>query len=841
MSENRFIEQNLLRLNTESTIIPYSYSTGEFSISITGGSGTGDYHWRIIPVSGMMTTSNDQMEYHGSSDTISLKFVESGTVILTVYKDGSLISDNNYYIQSKTLDVELLLSEKEIKIVVDPETKVYPLGHSYNTSDFSILHPNTTDPEYNDVLSTKPSLYIPYNLIGSDDFYRFDVFEKASGSGYSNGVQFINNNNGTWTIKGTPLSSGVAYYNLIVSDTKLPDYIFKLTKYLYVTSISSEPVSIQFIQYFPNNVETTTTLDSSDSDVVFSDKVCGLVIRFKVTSTIDSTVAIHLYSFKDRYVDTVSESSYHVSASGGVVDESVLNTYSKTLDYKSSKFKFSNYISYPIVDMGDLSKHTITGLEVSYYPKTDVVFTVKAKPNYYFVDGWDDNNIKTTSEAYTYDPLWGPWWSDEEVNLCWGTGESLSDSNYFRIRSKNPFVTPDHYENVPFHRLSSKFDEDGRLVEGTYWIKMPANSTELMFKFSQIFNSESSWTWPYIDTMYDASATGSTYVLVLKDKAYADAMLFCYYARSSYFPGDSSTNRLLDSPYENTGVWLSERFFRLYPPPEDTEGDLRMSPYLNRGDMIKSLRRMSHEEDFYDSNWTLYSTSAASNVISRDPDRYIHQKSIRSNNPDAIASSYAGYPPKLDWQKLSYNMYYPYSSSYGTIRWTSGQVVAKDQNTSFANTRYFRTHVIDATHDPIFAEEAAVSDFLTNARDIPSYSWGAWTGVIDTPSTYISSNFNPQGLVSWEEAITTLWKYAKFRQFDISTDPFYTPPSALNSEFVSNPACLWALSRGFITGYYCPYSWLNTMPSGVPLQPGTAVNRAEWAYMLSKFCQAYAW
>ena len=855
MAETRFIEQDLLRLDTESTIVPYSYSTGEFSISITGGSGTGDYHWRIIPVSGLMTTSDDQMESHGSSDTISLKFVESGVTILTVYKDGSLISGDNYYIQSKTLEVELLLSEKEIKIVVDPETKVYPLGHNYSTSDFSITHPNTIDPEYNDVLSTKPSLYVPYELLGSDDFYRFDVFEKAAESGYSNGVQFINNNDGTWTIKGTPL--GTAYYNLIVSDTKIPDYIFKLTQYKYTSSISSEPVSIQFIQYFPDDRKITTTLGGSDAGVVFSDTACGLVVRFKVTSTVDSTIAIHLYSFKDRYVDTNTESSYHVSASGGVVSDSVLNTYSKTLDYKSAKFKFENNVSYAVVDMGDMSQHTTTGLESSYYPKTDVIFTVKAKPNYYFVDGWSDISIKTSSEAYEYDSLWGPWWTDEDVYLCWGTGTSASDDEYFRIKSRDPYVTTDYYREVPFNRISAKFDGDGRLVEGTYWIKMPANSTELQFKFLQIYTTSAVLAYPFVDIYYSSSASGDASTVVLRDQSYEDAIKFCYNARRIYFPSESREPPIISSPYSYSSD-NDMKFFRYYPSDYESSSNLDLYLFLETGDMINILRNMSHSKLFQDDtySWGLYSTEDGPGqykAISKNPDLYVERETRVTNNPQAIVSYYAGYPPKLDVNR-QYNVHYPYLKSQDTMRWTSAQLVPYLGPANETTTRA-KVYTYDSRGSS-FSEVTAVSDFLTSGRHITDYSWGAWSGVVISStrrhdfiyrmgSKYDlkpATNFNPSKFVYYTDAVETLWNYAKFRQFDVSTDSSYNPSSNLNSQFVSNPACLWALSRGLITGYRAPCSFNGSeIPSNIPIDVASIIYRHEWAYMISNFCQMYPW
>ena len=826
-----FKEQDTIRLVTSSTTIPYSISPSTFDIEISGGSGSGDYWWTIEPVTGSMTTSGGQLSIHGSSTTQSFSFVESGSVLLNIYREGSQIDQDKFYTQSKTLQIELNLTEKEIQITVSPPSKTYPFGHGYNISDFTVTHPNTTNSEYNSTLSTKPSLYLPYDVRDGGDFYRFDVFSKSKGSGYSDGVQYVDNGDGSWYIKGTP-TSGTSYYNLIVSDSKMPDYLFAYSKYLYRTSVTSQPVTTEVVLYFPNEVSTVTDL-TMNPHIALPEEACGFLLRFKVTGQIDSTVSFHWYSLKDRVIDDTSDNKYHVSASGGVVanNSSTYKKYSKSLDYKSAEFKFENTTEYSVVNLSSAVRCTVTGLRSSYLPKTDVVFTVKAKPNYYYEDGWEASNIYTSLDAYNLGN-WGPWWSDEDVGICDGVGSSSADTIYFRIKSINPYATPAVYEDVPFHRLAAKYDENNRLVEGTYWIKMPANETQLIFKFQEIYDVSATYSWPYVDCYYSASASGSTYELVLKDEKYADAIEFCYYAKEQYFGSDST--RLMCSPYED--MWYKNRFYRLLPNAYDFSGALTMSRNLYRGDMVKSLRRISQVEKFdYDDEWMLYATSGNDYIISRQPDRYINIKATRSNCPNVVPSYYAGYPPKLDTVN-SYNIYYPYDKTNSTIRWTTYSRCARNESIF-----YFTAYTADDNTSPAFAETTAGSDFLTTVRDIPDYAWAAWAGVIGEPNGWVSTNFNPCGLIDYKEAFTALWNYAKFRQLDIPTDPFYTPPSDLNEEFLATPACRWALSNGFTTGYYAPFSHTSTMPSGVPIRVGTAVNRAEWAYAISKLCQDFIW
>lgn len=840
MANIKYLEQDLLRLDSNDTVIPYSQGT--FNISVIGGSGSGDYVWRILPGSGRIVTSNDGVEYRSSAPSATFVYVESGTATLTVYKEGSAISADESYIQSKTLSINLLLTEKDIKIVVSPESITYDFGRGYNISDFTITHPDLSNSEYNNVLFTKPTKYIPYSITYvpysttesyDNTFYRFDVFSKASNGGYNNGVQYHRNDNGSWTIKGTPLDSGVSYYNLIISDNKFPDYLFTNSRYLYRTSVANEPVTTEMVIYFPDS--TTTIVDLSNEPYTYiKETACGFILRFKVTGQIDSNLEFRLYSLKNRYVDDEdTDKVYHVSASGGVVSNSssVDKKYNKDIQYKSAEFNFVKDIEYSIYNRASTRKCTVTGLKSKYLPKTDIIFTVTAKPNYYFEDGWEDGNICPASNVYDY-TTWGRWWADEDVDICTGVGYSDSDSAFFRIRSPEPGFTPVVYEDVPFNRMSAKYDEKGRLIEGTYWIKMPVDNAEIHIKLPELVTDLDTQVWPYDDCRYSATASGSTYELIFRDKSYADAVLFCYYAKGIYLGGDST--KLFASPYEDS--WYKSRFYRLFPKPG--QESLVMSRYLTRGDMVKSLRRIAQVEKFEDdSDWILYSQSELDNVISRQPDNYIEIKAKKSNCPAAVVSNYAGYPIRLlNKNYISSNIFYPYQSNYDTIYYTTRSIVARNDTGEF-----FSTWTMDNNRGVTFANETAISDFLSNAKDIPDYSWCAWAGIIDRPTSWISLNFNPYGFVDYKEACSTLWKYAKFRQLDIPTNPYYTPPSDLNSEFLSTPSCFWALSNGFTTGYFAPYSWTTDRGPNIPIQVESNVDRAEWAYMLSQFCQQYVW
>ena len=827
--------------NTGDSTIEYATTvttvTSDFSISITGGSGTGKYHWKLYPSTGLATLANGKMEVIDNSATQNFRFVESGSSIVSVYKESSKISENTYYIQSKTLVFELQLDEKQVKIVVEPtDTVVYPFGHDYNINDFSIAHPNTTNTEYNNVLSTKPELYLPYNVRDTKDFYRFDVLSKSVGSGYSSGVQYISNEDGSWTIKGTP-TSGTSYYNLIVSDTKMPDYLFSYSKYMYCTTAVSEPVTTEMVLYFKD--ETTVTDLSANTYLVLPENICGFLLRFKVTGTIDSTIEVHWYSLKDRIVDNTSDESYYVSASGGVVsgNHDVYKKYNEELSYKSSKMRFLNNQEYSIINLSNQSHCIVTGLKSNYLPKTDIVFTVTAKPNYYYEDGWEEGNIYTSIEAYNLG-TWGSWWSDEDVGICTGTGDLYSDQFFFRIRSIDTYVTPSSYEDVPFHRLSSKYDEKGRLIEGTYWIKMPPNNTEIVIKFTEIIPDIGVYTWPYRDIIYSDSATGSESRIVLRDEQYADAMLFCYYARQQYFPDDISSGRLLGSPYnvEDPGSPYYGKFFRTIYHLRVYD-DSEFFKYICLGDAVKSLRMISHNISYDEDSWVLFDDSVP-NSITKDPDGYLKNKSSYSNYPNAVSSGFAGYPPDIRAYKIStsYNIHYPYDYSRDKITYTdcNNKVAVKYMD-------YWYSAPVDFDYNT--AITTANSDFVSWARDIPIYSWGAWIGAVLSPYQGVSPNFNPGRSITFSEACKMLWRYAKFRQFNILDTLPYEAPPGLSKWFLQQPECLWALSRGIVTGFRAPFDQgsIDYMPNNRPISPESVVNRFEWAFMLSQFCKQYAW
>ena len=52
----------------------------------------------IVPGSGRIVTSNDEVEYRSSAPSATFVYIESGTATLTVYKEGSAISADESYI-----------------------------------------------------------------------------------------------------------------------------------------------------------------------------------------------------------------------------------------------------------------------------------------------------------------------------------------------------------------------------------------------------------------------------------------------------------------------------------------------------------------------------------------------------------------------------------------------------------------------------------------------------------------------------------------------------------------------------------------------------------------------
>lgn len=860
MAVTIYRDQQLLKLNIENSSIPLDTNTGQFTLNLSGGSGSGNYHWSISPVSGLATTTSGSMNLETTLPQATFKFEEAGYIMIKVYKDGSDISESECYIQSKTLQFELNLLNAIIYINVYPETVTHPVGYTeydYVHLDFQIRHPGLTNSDYNNLFSTKPYLYMSYQIM-DETFYRYDMLSKATSlSGYSNGVKYIKNDDGTWTLRGSP--SGTSSYNLILYDTFAPNFLIPNRYYYFKPSADIYPAELVFKIYYNNGDNLSFNLSNDRMIPVpeyYNDAtISGLVVSLTTSSAIDKTFSIHIYDTQSHVFDNNVTGTYTVSAAGGVLnkDSTIYKKYDTSIKYKSGNLVFEDNVKYKLNTHYSSTRLSLSGLMFQYNPLVDIIFTVKANPGCYFEDGWTtETTYKPFSESGTniHSP-WDDWWVNNDVELCLGLNGPTNPVSYsYDFYFSSFYGSIENKANLPFCRLSSKSTSDGEhLVEGTYWIKMPASVVDFYCDSNEFFNEDfSSFAWPYAFVRYSSTDNPSNYSeVILRDAAYANAMKFCYYSKEYYFHDDDhSYEKILESPYEySTNTNARMLFYRFLPAPF-----WNLSRFLTRRDLITSLRRLGLKHYKYsdENSWTLYEASTIGpKVIAQHPSEYMDTKAFDINEPQATASYFAGYPLGItntsSWR--AYNIHYPADRT--SIRYTE-----------YSDTRpYVALDNLDNMYTYNLEESTywslANSDFIASARNITDFAWGAWSGFIRHPDKWISTNFNPYGEISFHEAFQSLWSYAKFQQLDIQNDLTYNPPSGISSDFLADPCCLWALSRGFTTGFHAAMSTIvqeyvsgsivevrYDIPDNLPIKPDDKVDRCEWAYVLQQFCK-YAW
>ena len=135
----------------------------------------------------------------------------------------------------------------------------------------------------------------------------------------------------------------------------------------------------------------------------------------------------------------------------------------------------------------------------------------------------------------------------------------------------------------------------------------------------------------------------------------------------------------------------------------------------------------------------------------------------------------------------------------------------------------------------------ANDDYLINYGSMPNIAWGSYTGVMNG---YSEQEFGASCYATYQEAVTVLWRYARFRQFDIMGDGGYYMEidDSDVAYWAQHGPWRWAISRGIFDGYRMQYkigggSWSPRTKA----KPTDYINRAEWAYMVYKFCTMYAW
>ena len=117
-------------------------------------------------------------------------------------------------------------------------------------------------------------------------------------------------------------------------------------------------------------------------------------------------------------------------------------------------------------------------------------------------------------------------------------------------------------------------------------------------------------------------------------------------------------------------------------------------------------------------------------------------------------------------------------------------------------------------------------------RDVPSGSWYAkavdWAAANGIVYGYHNGNFGPNDLVTRQQLAAILWRYAKYKDLNVSTNGAVLPDFPDRGQIAdwAAEAITWAYSRGIINGR-----------KGGALDPNGSATRAEAAVMLYRFLQ----
>lgn len=766
-----------------------------FSIVVSGGSGTGQLHYSLENITGTGTINQSGV----------FQYTTPGTVWVKIYKDGSSFSRysdtgnpvNGYYQQSKTLVIELKLEKKTIKIRTIPVELSIQMGASIPSIQRLGVTTQVSGLVGSDSLRTNPQIYFVYD---SDDFYRFDVLGRAySESLYQNGVRFSKNNDGSWGAVGTATAD--TFYPLITSPYSLPNYIVKGRKYDFILRGGNIPIKITW--YKKDQSYEIAMIRNSEEYTIPSDAT-GVLMQFYVASgsTVNQTLYYNMIDLEYRAMTTRIESQYPVSARNAVAPNKP--GYNQKIQYRSTKLKVENTAWYSIIPRCYMKTNYSGSGSVSQYssgnekmgsmstshsyakPLTKITIQVKALAGVYYRD------TDTTTQTYTIDYAT----PKTEFDTLWPEGTEVSlGSEMFYIQASNG-------NKVPFSTISHTPVDDSsadRLVSGTYETMMPVSDIVITCQLSYIGTFwESTGADPYDDV--GPRRLGSSKAVQLADEDYWDALLFCYYARQKYFSEGTTVADPLMQGYGN------RQFYR------KDENDLIDHRILRR-ELVTVMTRLSH-------------TLKASD-IPPEYDRYHYPitrvKMIEEdkNFPEAILYTYGGFSPYFvedgenvigytDVKEMFPSGAYRYEASVGS--WGTSQ-------------EYWMAN----------------DDYLASMQSVPEITWGTWMGVMNGFTAY---SFLPNTPATFEECATVLWRYAMFRQMDVRGRNNYDEIDDTSaSEWAQNGPIKWAISNGLIKTekfqYYEDGHLVNPYPSGV--KPSSQIDRAQFAYMIMRFCMMYAW
>ena len=128
---------------------------------------------------------------------------------------------------------------------------------------------------------------------------------------------------------------------------------------------------------------------------------------------------------------------------------------------------------------------------------------------------------------------------------------------------------------------------------------------------------------------------------------------------------------------------------------------------------------------------------------------------------------------------------------------------------------------------PAPTTQKTFADVPTDSWYNTAVRWAASNGIVEG---YGNGYFGPEHKLTREEFATILYRYAKFKGYDVSNSKeiiYFVDVNQVGNYAV--PALKWAYAEGIITG-----------KTSVTLDPRGGATRAEAATILMRFCQKYA-
>lgn len=802
----------------------YTYQSGgsrsTFQVVISGGSGSGALSYQVENITGEASVS-------GSG---SFNFLKSGTVWVKIQKAKSTVGTTKYE-ESKILVLEVTLEQSQVWIKVHNDV-VKNIGDSIPSSQSQSGNYTVEGLSLGDFLLRDPDIYFVYE---SDDFYKFDLMSKAnSETRLNNGIKYINQDNGSWKISGR-LTTSPSTYGLILSSQEIPSYIDRSHTYQFQSTGLTSTVRIRATWYFQTSTGVSTLSNFySDAKTKFvvplddsSRKLVGFSLEFYITTTasINKTVKVKILDLSEpgRFIDNTTEGEYPIAARNAQVPNTAQDGYKSKIQYRSKKLKYVSESENPLFygmflydsgssNISDIS-YQMSVSQSSAAPRTKILIHVKAQAGTYFLDGWNNTYNIGDGTYPDFDYLW-----DTGTVVSLGSYSPSFASGYFRILGATS-STGDVSQPVPFHRISATTDssDSNKVYEGMYEFMMPSSTIKIAVVSYYISTSIYYQYYPYCDVgMYGDPLTGPA--VILPSTIYRDALMFCRWARQEYF-GETNAKPLMQGRVGDTGPYTGWFYVANPSSYTDPHDQPIIRHYVTRKEVCWVLRRMTHDTEYP-------GTGESVDMVSRYPDILYEIRATYQKDPYARLFEYAGYPPEngvtVEWTQNLDQKFAAESLTADGLRWKPYVMVQDPDNPS----QY------------IHVNEGTIDDYLYDYTALSTTAWNAWIGVLNGMSNTVAAT---ESFATFQEIATLLWRYAKFRQFDVmGGDAYEAVDDSTASEWAKNGPIKWLISRGLTTGYHINTS-INTPNGGQKMKPKDYIDRADFAYMIMKFCQMYAW